>query len=58
MTKLFSLNLVLNDLKDVATSSAVYYFHREFLLILNGNQVYKVSTRTTQVDSINLKDRI
>lgn len=38
------------------SASSVFYFQREYILIVNKKRVYKISTRTNQVDSTKLKD--
>lgn len=55
-TKMFQFNLLVNDLRDVFTSNSIYFFSKEYVLAICGDRVYRVSTRTTQVDSIKLKD--
>jgi hypothetical protein len=55
-TKMFQFNLLVNDLRDAFSSNSIYFFSKEYLLAISGDRVYRVSTRTTSVDSLKLRD--
>lgn len=57
LSKLYSLNLGVADIKDI-NKNAQFYFQREYLLILNRNKIHKVSTRSGASDSITLDDTL
>ena len=58
LTKMFQVNLIINDLKDIVQASAIYFFHREYLLVMSGEVISKISTRTSHVDQIRVQDKI
>lgn len=48
ITKMFQINILANEIKDFITArSSIFFFHREFLLILCNERVFKISTKTS-----------
>jgi len=57
LTKLYSLNLMVADFRGV-TSSAVFYFQRDFLICLNKRKAYRINTRTSYIDTLPLQGTV
>ena len=46
------------DFKDPLTRDAVFFFQREYLLVLNKKRAYKVSTRSNSIEVAKLANMI
>ena len=51
LIKLYQLNHTRHDLKDNISSSSVWYFSKDYVLILSKKTIYKINLATSAVDS-------
>lgn len=57
MTKMFQVNIVANEIRDFITgTNSIFFFHREYLLAICNERVFKISTKTSSVDMLKLRD--
>jgi len=54
-TRQFQVNLLGNEIREqLISNNAIYFFHRDYLLILCNNYVHRISTRSNTIDTLSL----
>ena len=58
LVKIYQLNHTRHDLKENITPQSVWYFSKDYVLILTKKQVFKINLATSAVDSAKLSDNV
>lgn len=57
ISRFYNLNFSLLDIRGI-TQQAMFFFQREYVIVISKKKIYRVSTRTNSVQTLSLEDPV